>query len=92
MADFCTWGALAPPSGVDVEAAYAQVRALDDALAAAWKPLADGFADQMRAYAHSPVLTRPRPAYARTRPPAPQSPTADGRVCRFGIPARRRSR
>ncbi len=53
VADFCTWGALAPPSGVDVDAAYAQVRALDEALGAAWKPLADGFAGQVHDYSRS---------------------------------------
>lgn len=50
VADFCTWGVFAPPSGVDVEAAYAQVRAFEEALSVAWRPLADGFAAQVRAY------------------------------------------
>lgn len=41
--DFCGWGEVAPPDGIDVPAAYARVRSDGEALAAAWRPLATGF-------------------------------------------------
>lgn len=43
-ADYCTWGDVAPPDGVDVPDAYRQMRIADTDLADAWRPLALAFA------------------------------------------------
>lgn len=51
VSDFCGWGEVAPPDGIDVPAAYARVRSDDGALAAAWRPLASAFARVVRAAA-----------------------------------------
>jgi GMP synthase (glutamine-hydrolysing) len=44
VSEFCGWGEVAPPEGIDVPAAYARVRSEQDALAAAWRPMAMAFA------------------------------------------------
>jgi GMP synthase-like glutamine amidotransferase len=43
-AAFCTWGETDPPEDVDLDVAYADMRAADLALEQAWRPMAVAFA------------------------------------------------